>query len=462
MAELDSSKIMYRAKAPVSIGAYTEKERNTLLAMAAERAPDPSIFEEEGMQPFLFRVQASNQNVDSYYTKMNESSLTNYAADADQGVQFQVGHSYSDVGFGRSIQGKVTGAKGARLFYADFYAIPGLRTSGMSSDEFILGARAGVYSDVSIGFMPGSMICNICNNDFMRKWEVDWDSPERCTHWPGITYETERGKKIQCILDVQEARLNEVSVVYDGATPGAGIVALDMARMIDARGELTDVDRNALENFYRVRIATDAPIFRVPEDFAMAGRKPAGTDDSQVITNDENNAVVQEPVTRTTKTVINLGQKKSDEGSLTPMGRLQAKYQGSGIDIDASDDPHDVIVELADALIETHGRISTLEQGSTQLEREAKDGRDFREELLKDLDAAVVRAHGTDGSEARIARMRKAAAAMDIAEVREQIADFNAMGDQKFEGGRQTRDRTEEDESEGKGDKRRRSTAQDW
>lgn len=460
MAELDSSKIMYRAKAPVSLGSYTEKERNALLAMAAERAPDPSIFEEEGMQPFLFRVQASNQNVDSYYTKMNESSLANYAADADQGVQFQVGHSYSDVGFGRSIQGKVTGSKGARLFYADFYAIPGLRTSGMSSDEFILGARAGVYSDVSIGFMPGAMICNICNNDFMKKWELDWDSPERCTHWPGITYETDRGKKIQCILDVQNARLNEVSVVYDGATPGAGIVALDMARMVDARGELTDVDRNALENFYRVRIATDAPIFRVPEDFAMAGRKPAGTDDSQVVTNDENNAAVTDDTTAASvreKTVITLGQKNPDEGSSTPMGRLQAKYDEAGIRL--SDDPHESIELLADALIEAHGRIATMEGDSTKLEREAKDGRDFREELLKDLDAAVVRAFGTDGAEARQVVQRKAADAMSIAEVRAHITDLNGIGDSRFQPGRQSRDRDEEETEE---KPRRRSSAQDW
>jgi len=248
----------------MQVAKLSSAERAKLVTLAHERAPDPTVFEDQ--EPFFFTARASNQTVDSYFTRMNETSLNNYAQDAtDPGVQFMVSHDVMEVGFGRSLAGRVTGPKGNKECLIDFYTIPGLRAGNVSSDEFINGSRAGIYADVSIGFNPKAMICNICGNDWMRRWMDMWDdSVDSCTHWPGMEYEIEKGRKntkVTCVLDVQDARLNEVSLVYDGATPGAGIAAVDMARMMSARGQLNPVERQALENIYRVRIAAPPGLY---------------------------------------------------------------------------------------------------------------------------------------------------------------------------------------------------------
>src|SRR5688500_111442 len=190
-----------------------------MIALSIKRAPDPAIFDEK--EPFFFTVEASNRSVDSYFTTMDESSLLNYAADAtDPGVQFQNSHSVRSVGFGRSLNGKAVGRGQNQSLLVDFYTLPGLEDDGITSDCFIDGARAGIYEDVSIGFMPGQMICNICGNDFLRKWEVEYGGPDYCGHWPGMKYQAENGrskKETTCILNVVDGRLNEVSFVYDGA-----------------------------------------------------------------------------------------------------------------------------------------------------------------------------------------------------------------------------------------------------
>lgn len=453
MDGFDTDNMAFRAKAPLALGGYSDKERRDLLALAAQRAPDPSIFEEEDFQPFLFRVNASNQQVDSYFTKMNESSLQNYAEDANSGVQFQVNHntggffSSGEVGFGRSIKGRVTGNKSSgRIFVADFYTQRGLMCGGMASDQFIDGARSGVYSDVSIGFTPGPMICNICGNDFRKKYSVEWDSPERCTHWPGDEYEVEGSrskKKVVCVLDIHDARLNEVSVVYDGATPGAGIVAVDMARMASAHGMLTDAERALIAGIYKVRISPNDPLFQGMEVPIMTGarnkRSEAEAEGTEVEEEAATEVVAETEADETQparKTKINLGRKAEaqTEGSQKPMERLQAKYRDSGIELD--DDPYDAIEELAETVIRQHGEIEALQES-------AAHGREAREALLVELDREVVRAHGSDGSEARQKLHRKLVSSLTFAELRTYIAEQKSLGDERFKAGRQSRDGVE-------------------
>src|SRR5215213_9927954 len=96
MAEIEpgADMAMYRSSAPVRVRQYTAKERDHLLSILHSRV-DPSVFEgDDAPVPFFFRVEASNQNIDSYFTRMAKSSLKNYAQDAtDPGVQFQVSHN---------------------------------------------------------------------------------------------------------------------------------------------------------------------------------------------------------------------------------------------------------------------------------------------------------------------------------------------------------------------------------
>lgn len=191
-----------------------------LLKLAKKQARDPEIFEEH--EPYFWSAVISNNQLDSYFTRMHKTSLQNYAEEAAQGVAFLTGHDAREQALGRSITGTFTGSSGNGVakVTADFYTLRGLFTNKVPSDEFIKGVRAGIISDVSIGFYGGTFRCTICNNDL---WS--WD----CWHIPGVEYDTldkngeKTGEREICTAWVENSHLSEVSAVYDGATPGAAI-----------------------------------------------------------------------------------------------------------------------------------------------------------------------------------------------------------------------------------------------
>lgn len=435
----------FRSSMAIRAATLSTKERATLIDLAKKRALDPDIFEEEGNEPFFWTARASNQNIDSYFTRMHETSLDNYAADAtDPGVQFQNSHNGGsffgggEVGFGRSLQGRVTGRAGAKEVLIDFYAIPGLTCGNMTSDQFIRGTRSGIYADVSIGFIPGQMICNVCGNDWMKRWEDMWDDDkDSCTHWPGKEYEVGEGrakKMVTCVLDVVEGRLSEVSTVYDGATPGAGIAAVDMARMMSAEGKLTPSDRQFVEQLYRVRIAAP-PGMSSGVDIAARGNtmpsKGASSEEREV-EEPVLETLVAEPVTDDDGGRINLGKKAVAATSepTDPMERLRAKYDGTGIDIGS--DPYKMIERLADHCLSQVVEIEKLTQ-------EAEYGRQAREEKLTLLDESVVRAFGAEGADERRKRHRKAVSSMGMDELQGYIDDLEGSARQRLPGGQITR-----------------------
>ena len=460
-----SERTIYRSTIPIQLRKLGASDRDSLMALVAERAPDPSVFEgEDAPQPFFFTTRASNNKLDSYYTWMADSSLRNYAEDAtDPGVQFQVSHNGGgslfggggEVGFGRSLQGKVVGSQRDRSCLIDFYTVPGLQCGNMTSDQFIAGARSGIYADVSIGFMPGAMICGVCENDFLRKYEFDWDDPQRCPHWPGMTYDVEKGRKTEkvvCTLRVEDAHLNEVSTVYDGATPGAGIVAVDSARIASSLGKLTDPERQVLENLYRVRIEPPTRVYALGE-VPVSGRTKqhddtettvasADTTEEPQATNERAAGVVSQNPSGDDETVIlETTEERSDNTDESdPMASLRTKYAGTIVKLGGRD-PYRSIDILAQKVVDQHAQIG-------KLQREAEDGRQFRETLLADLDAAVVRALGSENAETNQARYRRMADGLDAEGVRELTNDLEQRATKRFQAGRQTRETDEGDEED--------------
>ena len=88
----------------------------------------------------------------------------------------------------------------------------------LNVDEHIRRIERGFYKDVSVGMYNVEEICDLCDNPIF-----DWTAEERCTHWPGKEYDID-GERKMCTYQITRARLAEVSIVYDGATPGASII----------------------------------------------------------------------------------------------------------------------------------------------------------------------------------------------------------------------------------------------
>lgn len=221
-----------------------------LLELATQRAVDPAIFEE--FPPYFWAARASTDRLDAYFSWMMRSTLHNFAEEATAGIAFQDSHKTDGIvrTLGQSLTGKDVGPGGNGVAHmdADFYTLTGLDPA---IDSFIRKMRGGLVRDVSVGFYGGKWICSVCGRDMMS----DWD----CWHWPGtMTYpldkngEPDRSKeKVLVTAGIDDAHLAEVSIVYDGATPGAMI--LRAQRDIEA-GRLKPEQVRLLEVQYRTKL----------------------------------------------------------------------------------------------------------------------------------------------------------------------------------------------------------------
>ena len=121
-------------------------------------------------------------------------------------------------------------------------------------------------------------------------------------------------------------------------------------------------------------------------------------------------------------------REEAARSSDDPIDRLREKYRGTVAKV--GKDPYRTIEVFADAIIEQSNRITTLE-------REAKDGRDFRDSLRNALDESVVRAFGAEKAEEKQAQYRIMADALDVNGVRQLIADLEERASARLGAGGQ-------------------------
>lgn len=207
-------------RAPIAVtaarpsGAPTQDDLDRINALARSPLAASAVY--------VFPAEISNQSIDAYYTRMTDASIKQYAADASRGVAICDSHEHYQLPLGRSFYGTVASSEDGGLVTQSLgYLLRGIQTSGgVSSDDVIRGIEGGIYSDVSIGFIPSAYWCSICGLNML----ADWD----CAHWPGQTYEVHDPKtgsvsEVLCVADV-DARLAEYSLVYEGATPNAMVL----------------------------------------------------------------------------------------------------------------------------------------------------------------------------------------------------------------------------------------------
>src|SRR5262245_23084431 len=92
--------IIPEVRVPAHIGTNTRKSDAELFQIYESK------FKREGSDKkqedfYFFPAEISNQNLDSYKTKMAESSLQNYAKNAVEGVSFLNSHKSRELGLGK-------------------------------------------------------------------------------------------------------------------------------------------------------------------------------------------------------------------------------------------------------------------------------------------------------------------------------------------------------------------------
>lgn len=403
-----------------------------LLAIAkATRAFDPTIFDE--VAPFFWLSEMSNNRLDSYFTRMDESSLRNYAADAQAGIAFQDSHDTCRMSLGRSLAGRMEQAPGGELrVTADFFTLPGIRFNGgsyQSSDDFVRSVRAGIASDNSIGFyfentdpnVFAGFRCDVCGEDLM-----DWGA---CRHIPGMMYEKihDNGQTERMIATatIMNAHASECSIVYDGATPGAAIIK---AQMESEAGRLQPKAARFLEQRYR-SVGLKLPDARSTYAVGTIREEDDMVDKDKVEQPDDRAAAGNEPARHQKDVELENNLRKM----ITEAGFAE------GMEIPTA------LRNLVDEV----KQLRAANAGIPDLQAKAKDGEAYRKALIEDAIKAGKRAVGEGYDEAQY---RTILEGLPLDAIKRMTGDWNATGDKRFPGGRQTTE-GEEGGEEGKREK---------
>lgn len=178
----------------------------------------------------IFRGLISNQTVDDHATRMDATTLSNYAHDFAEGRAIMNSHrdggflSDAELPLGRSFAAQMVGdpmppdagreARGGAATRIWFYLVRGLTLNGQPTNDVIAAMDAGVINDLSVGFSNrdgnGYYRCSECGNDMFRS--------EDCTHFPNQMVNGHRA-----FAWVMNMRAEEGSLVYRGSNPDAAI-----------------------------------------------------------------------------------------------------------------------------------------------------------------------------------------------------------------------------------------------
>lgn len=376
---------------PAHVRLVTAQERSAdLLAKAkSNSAYDQTIFDER--TPFFWTAEISNDQVDSYYTHMMPSTLRNFMEAARSGISFLNSHRHMELPFGRSLDGRLVEDAQRQRVLADFFTLPGLNLNGVTTDDFIAGVRAGIVSDVSVGFHGGQHWCDICKQNY-RSWD--------CSHLAGMQYEIKDSGLVTCTVSVDDAHLSEVSSVYDGATPDATIIK---ARQMAEAGELKPDAVRTMEARYRTH-------FVVNRSFAVA--KPQ-----------EGNKMDFEQIVNQIREALGIDAKADVVGAVSELLASSERVQALETEIG----------KVTAALAAAQERVK-------ELEPQAEDGRAYREDLITEALAEGVRALGDKFNAESYGSLLRGS---PLSVIKQMKTDWEGIASARFAGGRQTTDQGE-------------------
>jgi hypothetical protein len=399
---------------PAGVTPLDEPRTSHLRERLQERAADPSIFKEH--PPVFFTARISTSAIDSYFTQMMPSTLKNFAREAQEGLSFQDSHRRDQLGIGRSLDGRyVETANGAHV-EADIFTLGGLP----ELDGFIHRLRAGIASDISIGFAGGRHNCSVCSADLWKD--------RGCQHIPGLEYEV-RGpggdsQRKLAVAYIEDAHATEVSAVFDAATPGCSIVK---ARLEAERGRMSPEVARVLSERYRsldLPFITDilraSPIIIAPERKVDAMPDPKEAKETKEPEADETTEILPVP---------DLPPPEDDEDDV----------------LTEPDDTTRMVDEaLAAADISYGGSRYSRREGVRELVELAREGRQHRAQMIDEALDEGIRVFGQSFKIDTYRALFRSASPETIQAIRK---EWLQRAQEKFPGGRQTVETTQEKRS---------------
>lgn len=372
------------------------------LALINARSPEPLSVD----QVYVLESTVSTDALNSYFLRMADSSLANYVEDALAGNPLMTGHDLGRLPIGKSFDARIEEVDSLKRVVVRDYLLRGHSVDGNNTDEVARAVRGGIATDISISFGgPDCWYrCGICGKDI---WDDD------CPHVPGIDYGDGRA-----FAWVENARMFEHSIVFDGADPGA---VINKALRYAAEGRLSRADIRFLEDTFRLSLADNRQI--------IAPDKPA---------------VLEEKHMNGRELVARLRSALTDDMRKLFGGKLDA------ISVQLADDaPIEMALsQIADACREVTASAADValagyrELGINsideleQLAEKAKLGDAYRNDLIEQTLSAGVRGQGENFDKERWTRTLAASSIEDVKAFKE---EFDKLATQRLgTGGRQT------------------------
>ena len=423
---------------PISKDPHDDRELDCFIADIAFEVEEEEFAlkvknEDSEQHEFVMRI-ATGEMVPDRFCYFDKSSLENFAKDAAEGVPLLQSHnSYRDVAIGYTFLGEYVSGK--KYVNAAAYIIKGLRlNSGYSyseSDGYILSLQKKGIREVSMGICGGTAICSICGGNYM--------SYRECQHWRGKEYPVGPNRTMKlCYYTWHDSHLDEVSLVANGAVPGA--VILKAQQMLE-KGEifLADITK-ALEKSYKSFNVTETFLNkRIPYQLSLDKLGGDG-----ITTTGEESSETQET------------NKMDLTATITS---LQAAHPNLNI----PDDPAEALNTLvtgysaSKATVETQQtQLKQLQEQNAKLQLAANDGQAYREEWRKKAEDTHVARFGQPLSDVYVSLFdNERTPASEIKKYAEQWASelesANEGSEQTQHGGGQPKAKTIEGNQQGQG-----------
>jgi hypothetical protein len=216
---------------PEKFGVPTDEQLKKINKLAKRKLTAEEVFVWPGKL-------AGDMIIPDRYVQLTKELLDVFATNAQKGVSFLLDHSWHADGlwglggrpkaaipYGRTFDssyGPATEEGETVSLNADSYMKRGIEIDGIKTDDLIESIESGTLFDTSIGFNFSKGVCSVCGMDYYNS--------DDCSHYAGKTYEVEdddgnKEEKLCWVKARPPGSLWENSGVFDGAYPGAGIMS---------------------------------------------------------------------------------------------------------------------------------------------------------------------------------------------------------------------------------------------
>ncbi len=427
---------------------------------------------------YAFPIIISTDKLDSWGTRMHESSLRNFARDAQGSLPWMNSHRTggffrtAELPHGRIFDGEFVSDGQRQMVREMVYMQRGIELNGQGNDDLIAALDGGTVRETSVGFdirpplaPDGRYECSICGRNLFDP---------ACAHIPLMWYAADgtpaqqnAAGAVLAFAWVMNAHQVEGSMVWKGATPGA-VVEKARAHAV----ELGEENVKRLEQAYGVRLfdeegtpiksaeGTEAReeevIQPVSNGTASNGTASNGNETGTASDGNETGTapVAEEappepnaPGERTLRLADVVEQVRAVDGALADQvneaGAITPLIERLDVLRESARQAEQETEQAAHALVAAEARASDLEHERDLLADRvqaltpaAAEGRAWREDLIRQAVEARVRAQGNAfDAEGYRATLRGA----EVAYIRSEIAAHEKAARELFGAGRPTR-----------------------